>query len=206
LDAYAKAAAAMEPPRKALTWKDVVNMTTLADFDLLRDGKTSILNQSWTDPKTRAAMSLHFRLKRAREEVHRLNIEIRRQTTYMEDEYITYAQTICHLQREESHDLAHYVAKEAVYKSVMFSNVMYFLLKAARLPGFSGTLRPGVRKGATKMVLPLGTIIPEWLSHLQGDGAMAMEVDTDNRLDETEVDDEAESAVLVDYAEHLSLE
>jgi hypothetical protein len=97
LDAYAKAAAAMEPLQKALTWKDVVNMTTLADFDLLRDSKTSILNESWTDPETRVAMSLHFRLKRAREEVHRLNIEIRRQTTYIEDEYITYAQTICHL-------------------------------------------------------------------------------------------------------------
>jgi hypothetical protein len=35
---------------------------------------------------------------------------------------------------------------------------------------------------------------------------MAMEVDTNNRLDETEVDDEVKSAVLVDYAEHLSLE
>jgi hypothetical protein len=56
-------------------------MTTLADFDLLQDGKTSILNESWTDPETHAAISLHLRLKRAREEVHRLNIEIRQQTT-----------------------------------------------------------------------------------------------------------------------------
>jgi hypothetical protein len=208
LDAYAEAAAAMEPPRKALTWKNVVDMATLADFDLLHDVKNSILNENWTDPEIRAAMALHFRLKRAQEEVHRLNVEIRRQTTYMEYEYLLHVQTVCHLREEGKHDLASYIDKEAAYKSVMFSNVTYYLLKVSKLSGFSGTLQPGVQKGIPQMPVTSQTKTPDWLLRLRGDPSMDMEVDEsqeEKRLAEMDADDEAESTVLLDYAERLTL-
>jgi hypothetical protein len=55
---YNVAAAAVG--RAALTWREVVNMAELADFDLLREVKSDIRFCPWADPQRREAMVLHF--------------------------------------------------------------------------------------------------------------------------------------------------
>lgn len=42
LDAYNSAAAQLDPPRETLTWAKLMDATTLADFDLLRDSRQDI--------------------------------------------------------------------------------------------------------------------------------------------------------------------
>jgi hypothetical protein len=151
-------------------------MATLADFDLLRDMRNNILTESWTKPEVREAMVLHFRLKRAREEVHRLNVEIRRQCTYMQDEYLLYDSTINRLEKEAEtvidnarglRNLAAYLRSEQEYRSIIYSHVTYHLLKASRLRGFSGTLKPGERKMFPCTTKSAIQSLPNWILQLQ---------------------------------------
>jgi hypothetical protein len=151
----------------ALTWREVVNMAELADFDLLRDVKCDIRSCPWADPQCCEAMVLHFQITRAREEIHRLNIEIHRQVTYMRDQYLLYLATANRL-KTENPNLAAYVNKEAVYLDTIFTYITFYLVKTKKLPGFSGTLEPGVREGTSP---PAPVEQPQWLKTLQGNMA-----------------------------------
>jgi hypothetical protein len=87
LKAYNIAAALLIPPRPKLTWEQVVEYTTIAEFELLRSGAhEDIRNRDWADSRNREAGVCHLRLLRAREEIQRLNIEVRRLATWISDE------------------------------------------------------------------------------------------------------------------------
>ncbi|KAJ7734061.1 hypothetical protein B0H14DRAFT_3097692 [Mycena olivaceomarginata] len=68
IDRYNDAALALDPPMASLTWEQVVEYTFLADFDILRDTRDEV----------------HY--VERREEIQRLNIEIRRVVTWIRDE------------------------------------------------------------------------------------------------------------------------
>jgi hypothetical protein len=86
LDRYNTAARALPIPRRQLEWKEVVEYAFLADFDLLRDARQDISHRPWATPAGRLAMDLYFKIQRAREEIDRLNIEVKRVATYIRDE------------------------------------------------------------------------------------------------------------------------
>ena len=77
LDEYNAAAKALRPPRTTLKWEDVVEYAFLSDFDLLRDTRQDIRHHPWATPTGRLALDTHFKILRAREELKRLNIEVR---------------------------------------------------------------------------------------------------------------------------------
>ncbi|KAJ7796124.1 hypothetical protein B0H14DRAFT_3093428 [Mycena olivaceomarginata] len=76
----------LDPPLASLTWEQVVEYTFLADFDILRDTRAEVQSRPWTRPAYRLAMDTYFKIERAREELVRLNIEIRRTMTWIRDE------------------------------------------------------------------------------------------------------------------------
>ncbi|KAG6806224.1 hypothetical protein H0H92_012178 [Tricholoma furcatifolium] len=76
----------MSPPRAPLSWNEIVEYAFLADFDLLRDTRQDVKERAWARPSARLAMDQYFKIERAREEIYRLNIEIRRVVTHMRDE------------------------------------------------------------------------------------------------------------------------
>jgi hypothetical protein len=86
LERYDTAALALNPPCRTLQWKEVVEYTFLADFDLLQDARQDISQRIWATPAGQLAMDLHFKICRAKEEISHLNIEIRRVATYLCDE------------------------------------------------------------------------------------------------------------------------
>ncbi|KAJ6623200.1 hypothetical protein B0H10DRAFT_1786918 [Mycena sp. CBHHK59/15] len=94
LQTYNEAAVALNPPRERLTWMDIISKTSLAEFDLLRDTRMDIHDQPWTHPARREAMVLYFGIKRAKEEIQRLNIEICRLITSMYDQHVDYHRAI----------------------------------------------------------------------------------------------------------------
>ena len=79
------AAAAVSPPRPNLSWNDVVEYAFLTDFDLLRDSRQDVHDCPWTKPACRVVIDQHFKLERAREEIQRLNVEIHRVVTYIQE-------------------------------------------------------------------------------------------------------------------------
>ncbi|KAF8143148.1 hypothetical protein K438DRAFT_1876673 [Mycena galopus ATCC 62051] len=86
IDRYNDAAMALDPPMSSLTWEQVVEYTFLADFDILRDTRAEVQSRPWTRPAYRLTMDTYFKIERAREEIVRLNIEIRRLVTWIQDE------------------------------------------------------------------------------------------------------------------------
>lgn len=87
LAAYNQAASALEQPHPKLTWHKIVEYTTIAEFKLLRSGaRQDIRKLPWADARNREATVCHLKLRRAQEEIHRLNIEIKCLATWIADE------------------------------------------------------------------------------------------------------------------------
>lgn len=86
LDRYNLAASALSPPRPLLDWDEVVAYAFLSDFDLLRDTRQDIRTRPWATPAARLATDQWYKLRRAEEEIKRLNIEIARLQKYISDE------------------------------------------------------------------------------------------------------------------------
>ena len=94
LEAYNSAAAQLNPPHENLTWAKLMDATTLANFDLLRDSHQDIHQQPWTQPSHHEAMNLYFGIKCAKEEILQLNIEICHLVTFMIDDHHDFYQAI----------------------------------------------------------------------------------------------------------------
>lgn len=86
LNDYNQAAAELRPPRKLLSWDDIMGYTYLSEFDFLRDSSTDIMEKPWAQPAVREGMSELFKLIEARDELQRLHVEIKRLLTKMQEE------------------------------------------------------------------------------------------------------------------------
>ncbi|KAJ3487859.1 hypothetical protein NLJ89_g11673 [Agrocybe chaxingu] len=87
LKRYNDATAALDPPRPPLVWETVVGAATLADFDLLRDTRQDIQALDWAQPANCEGMVMYFGIKRAKEELQRLDVEIRRLLAFLLDNH-----------------------------------------------------------------------------------------------------------------------
>lgn len=133
----------MYPPRQTLKWEDVVEYAFLADFDLLRDTRMDVSQQPWSSATARRAMDLYFKMCRAREEIERLDIEVRRLVTYIRDEE-RYLRECEDQLKDTSAALAHQIAIHRNTRGRFNSRHLKRLYDISKLPGFSGTITPGV--------------------------------------------------------------
>ncbi|KAJ7867222.1 hypothetical protein B0H14DRAFT_3084137 [Mycena olivaceomarginata] len=144
IEQYNAAAAALEVPREPLSWEEVVDYTFLSDFDLLRTSRRDILTEGWAQPAGREAMDNYFKLLRADEEIKRLNIEIPRFVLYMRDEEAFLRRQEERIRIEHGDALAHQVALYREQQGRFNDGHRYRLLALSKLPGFSGSIMPGV--------------------------------------------------------------
>jgi hypothetical protein len=142
LDHYNTAALALNPPRPTLQWDEVVEYAFLSDFDLLRDSRQNIQHRPWATPAGRLAMDTHFKLLRAREELDRLNIEIRRVATHLRDEdhYLRTCEEAAH---HTDPALAHQILIHRMLRGRFKTHHEYCLGRIAKMKGFAGTIVPG---------------------------------------------------------------
>ncbi|EIW79818.1 hypothetical protein CONPUDRAFT_74154 [Coniophora puteana RWD-64-598 SS2] len=142
LQEYNSAAASLNPPRPQLSWDDVSRYAFLADFDLLRDAREDISTRAWAKPAARSAMDMHFKILRAREEIARLNVEIKRVATYLhdEDKYLS----ACEEKLRQQHPpLAFQVAVHRSIRSRCNASHAKRLRDIAALDGFTGSIEVG---------------------------------------------------------------
>lgn len=83
---YNFAAQNLKPPRPSLDWTKVTHYTFLDEFELLRDTRNDIRAKPWAQPLVRETMKKSRRVTRAREELVRCNVELRRLHTSIIDE------------------------------------------------------------------------------------------------------------------------
>ncbi|KAG1902578.1 uncharacterized protein F5891DRAFT_1127555 [Suillus fuscotomentosus] len=136
------AARALSPPCRTLKWEEVVEYAFLANFDLLHDSRDDVSHRPWAMPSVRQATDLYFKTCRAREEIMRLNIEVRCLATYLHDEEHYLHE--CQCQAEASHPvLAHQINLRRQVRSRFNSHHLQRLQDIANLPEFLGTISPG---------------------------------------------------------------
>ncbi|KAF8878306.1 hypothetical protein BD779DRAFT_1613056 [Infundibulicybe gibba] len=83
---YNTQAAWLVPPRPAIHWSDIASYSFLGEFDLLRQSRGDVQQQPWAQPAHREATVKYFKLCHAKEEIDRLNLEIRRLAASMQEE------------------------------------------------------------------------------------------------------------------------
>ncbi|KAJ7301339.1 hypothetical protein DFH08DRAFT_724356, partial [Mycena albidolilacea] len=212
IDQYNDAAMALDPPMPSLTWEQVVEYTFLADFDIRelaqshREPPGGSLgmrcpSRPWTRPAYRLAMDTYFKIERAKEEITRLNIEIRRLVTWIRDEgrFLRDREAALRSSEGKTEEQAEADLLLAVQmklyrrqRSRFDDQHMEILRKLAKMKGFTGNLSPG------QAVEALGE--SEEMEEMEVDDdreAEAAQADSDQSEDEgIEVQDETVSDLL----------
>ncbi|KAG2154140.1 uncharacterized protein EDB93DRAFT_1239530 [Suillus bovinus] len=140
---YNTQAAALNPPRSKISWKDIADYGFVAEFDLLRYSRNDIQSSTWSKPGHQEATTKFFKLCRAREEITRLNVEVRRLCTAIHDEERHMLTVIQKLQVSDPH-LGCELQRQ--HHSHVAINAMhcYCLNRIESLTGFSGVRGVGV--------------------------------------------------------------
>jgi hypothetical protein len=204
LEQYNHQAALLNPPRPQLTWAQVIDMVSLAEFDILRDVRQDVRQLQWAQPAHRHATRLHLRVKAARDEITRLNVEIQRLLTFMFDDYADHLLAIQRVKPSEPH-LAHELAERNRDRQVINECIVNRLIQTSRLPGFSGTLTRGVHR--TQKFHGADAPQPHWAPLLvsrneQGDGER--EVMNENMPVDDEDEDSRNANAFIDFVVDLS--
>lgn len=155
-------AAASQLGREELTWATVLKAVTLADFDLLRDTRNDIRSLPWTEPSRREACTLYFGIRRAEEEILRLNVEMARLLTYMLDIHVDYqvAITAC---KDVNPALSNELEREWKHLDRVHRSIAHRLADTSRLKGFTGLLQSGTRAGRRKVD---SVSLPQWVQEI----------------------------------------
>ena len=74
------------PPRPVLQYSEVLSYAALGDFDLLKHSRHDVLARPWSNTMHRQLAVKYFKLLRAHEEIHRLNVEVRRLQAWIDNE------------------------------------------------------------------------------------------------------------------------
>lgn len=143
LRAYNGLAKKLHPPAPQLDFKTIVNLTFVADFDILRNlygvRNSAPDKKPWMEPGNRELMNRLFKIIRAHEERIRLNVEIGRlrQRMFMEDE--EYRRAIANADG----DLAQEIHEQWVARCQVNDHHLVVLSKIEKLDGFTGVVGKG---------------------------------------------------------------
>jgi hypothetical protein len=133
----------LRPPGPTIDWEEAVEYTFLAEFDLLREGRQDVREKPWASPTGRIALDRFFKIRRAYEEIERLNIEICRLLTFICDEETELQQKEKELTATNK-PLAFQIAIYRQDRSRFNRKHIQRLVKLSKVPGFSGKLTTGV--------------------------------------------------------------
>lgn len=196
LERYNTATLALNPPRRTLQWKEVVEYAFLADFDLLRDARQNISHRVWATPAGRLAMDHYFKICHAKEEIGRLNVEIQRFATYLcdEDHYLRTCETQV---REFNPQLAHQIALHRMERGRFHTHHLRRLSQISQLSGFTGSILPGesidTGPGASASI---PSIQPPMIVHDDVEqGVVHVEEDTVEDLEEDQGADDSDEEI-----------
>lgn len=187
LSKYNNAAASLNPPAPQLTWEKVVEYTVLAEFDLLRDTRQDVRQKPWAISQNRVLRDEWFKMERAREEVERLNIEVRRLITYIRDENQFLRERESAVEVSDP-PLAHQIMLYRLERARFNSFHKQQLLKLANIPEFTGDMNPG----NPRIAQPAFDNAPGTLQHANDDSDGLPNPDPD---EEEEEDDDVPAEI-----------
>ena len=203
LQQYNVAAAKLTPPRPQLSWAAVLKAVTIADFDLLRDTRSDIRSLPWTEPSRREAASMYFGIKRAREEIVRLNVEIKRLLTFMRDMHVDYYHAIS-ANMIIDRAIACQLSVEWEYQDRINESIVVQLMQTSRLPGFSGSLSFGTRTDSHR-TSNADVPMPTWSRLLHPHGNENASIVPDLELEDVPRELDVDTELVVQFVERINI-
>jgi hypothetical protein len=204
LETYNAAAAQLNPPHEGLMWAKLMDATTLAEFDLLCDSCQDIRQQPWTQPARREAMNLYFGIKRTKEEIVQLNVEIRHLITFMiDDHHDFYSAIVDNIIVDPA--LACELSCQWEFRSHIHSQIAYRLCQTSRLKGFTGILTLGTREGHSQTFALKGGL-PYWAGDIFGLAERYEEIDEIENDEELLKEVVADSDLVVQLLKNISMQ
>ncbi|THU84014.1 hypothetical protein K435DRAFT_688431 [Dendrothele bispora CBS 962.96] len=157
---YNTAATALEPPRPTLDWSKVSHFSFLDEFNILQDTRHSVFDKPWAQANIRDTMKRHRRVTRAREEIIRCNIELRRLHTSIIDEEHRFVKILKRLKHERSPNYGpvhEYITRRRGAHRLLMEQIQL----THDLPGFTGSKAPGVHKREDSAPIDLPSAAPD---------------------------------------------
>jgi len=203
---YNAAALLMDPPRSTLDWSRVSHYSFLEEFQLLHGSRQDIQDKRWAELAVRETMKQDLRIKRAKEEIVRCNVEIQRLHTAIRDEHRAFLHLLNSLKEQGS--IIYGAVREYVsLRQQVNFQILARLEKIYSLPGFTGDHTAGVRKGTTS---PPSDFDSTTVQNGQVAASAELEIDEENSTPSDYIDDVDEETLgdiggLVDYIAELPL-
>ncbi|CCO35543.1 hypothetical protein BN14_09661 [Rhizoctonia solani AG-1 IB] len=148
LDRYNKLASQLVPPARTISWDSITNAKVLDDFDILRGSRWGIEEEEWSKPENRRCAEQARQLKRAEEEIQRLNVEVQRVWTLIVDEARSLPQAVSKIASQDSG--LGWAARRYVDRRLKANQLVSAQLKKLEMMrSFSGNRNIGVRVGNT---------------------------------------------------------
>ncbi len=148
---YNQAAAALTPPRPAIDWSRVSHYGFLDEFHLLADTRNDIREKRWSEPMIRNLMKLRNRIVRAREELLRCNVEIRRLFTSIRDEEILLNTTLAN---HSDSPLYPAIKDYATLRRNVNQLLLHQIHTIFAMSGYNGSKTCGTRAGSAEIDRP----------------------------------------------------
>jgi hypothetical protein len=146
---YNEAAGRMNPPRRPLDWQRIADYNLVEEFELLRDAREDIRSARWSSEEVRETMKLHQKVKRADEEIQRLNVEMRRLYTSIIDEHTLFTRVEAMLESEHRIGVLGALREFSGRRRRINRVLLAQLQEITRLKGYSGDKRlRGFKKGS----------------------------------------------------------
>ena len=213
IDGHNRAAAALDPPRAPIDWKTISSYQFLEQVELLRDTRDDLRDKRWANPGVRETIKLMNRIAHAREELDRLNLEVRRLHTAIRDDDNLYTQVIASL--DCTNHLRGAVIDFATRQRRIDEQVLTRIYQIYSLPGFTGVRGPGVRLGGAvpTVVGTPGTAVSSTSRNANASATLDLQTRHAHQLNDGEddegddIDDEGqeEAANLTEFMTSLAL-
>ena len=147
INAYNTTAKSLKPARATLDYKKVIKLTFLNEFDILRGSRTDVLGKPWANPANRLRLDQYYRVLHAKEEIRRLNVEIRRLHTWIRDEAVEYQIAIERTKVSGDIPLSLELLRCSLSQLRVNSRISISLQMTENLDGFNGVRGPGLCLG-----------------------------------------------------------
>ena len=145
---YNHAAAALHPPRPTLSWDTIMKYGFIDEFNILKDTRNDLSGKDWRKPAVRELLTAWHRVSRAKEELIRCEVELRRIHTAIRDENVLFNNVLGRMETDQDpwrHAVAEFVQRRKNLNGALLPRIA----KVYRLSGWQPG--PGVREGSAPM-------------------------------------------------------
>lgn len=131
-------------PASQLEISDVLNYAIIREFELLRESRQDVRDKVWTRPAYRDGMDKFFKLRCARSEIRRLDVEVKRLATHIHDEEEDYCAAL-QATIQTNPGLANEISLRWQYRSAVNKDHCERLVAIAGLTGSTADIDVGSR-------------------------------------------------------------